>query len=56
MGGLERTGVLPFCPLLEGDEGGAMARMMARVGAYADELRLMGVRREELPVDLSLAS
>ena len=29
-----------------------MARILARVGACADELRFMGVEREELPADM----
>ena len=35
---------------LEGEAGGAAARSLARVGACADELRLMGVERAEMSI------
>jgi hypothetical protein len=35
--------------------GGVSARNLARVGACADELRLMGVERDELPTEVGRA-
>jgi hypothetical protein len=35
--------------------GGVAALRLARVGAYADELRLMGVERDEVPTAVGRA-
>ena len=48
-------GCTPFRHSLDGEEGGAAALTLARVGACADELRLMGVGRSEMPTDVGEA-
>ena len=39
----------------EGEVGGASARNLTQVGACSDELRLMGVERDELPTKVGRA-
>ena len=43
-------------PPLAGEEGDAVARNLARVGACADELRLMGFERDDVLADVGRAS
>ena len=45
----EDGGCRPFRLPLGGEKKGTAALIMARVGAYANELRLMGVGRIEMP-------
>ena len=39
----------------EVDDGGVVARILARVETCADEPRLMGVEKEEVPADVGSA-
>jgi hypothetical protein len=50
----EDGGCPPIRPPL-GGEGGATALSLARVGACADQLRLMGVERDEVPTEVGKA-
>ncbi len=45
----------PFRLPLGGEGGGASALRLARVGACADELRLMGVERDEVSIGVGRA-
>jgi hypothetical protein len=45
----------PLLPPFGGEEGGAVARRLARVGACVEELCLMGVERDEVPADVGSA-
>jgi hypothetical protein len=45
----------PLLAPFGGEEGGAFARSLARVGACAGELRLMAIERDGVPADVSRA-
>ena len=48
--GWDDGGCLPWWSPLGGEVEGATARSLARVGACADELRLMGVERADVSI------
>ena len=48
----EDVGYSPLMPLFGGEEEGAVARSLVRVGACADELRFMGVDRSGVLADV----
>ena len=51
----ENEGCPLLLPPLGGEEGVVVVRSLARVGACADELRLRGVDRDEVPTDMGRA-
>ena len=52
----ENGGCSPLGPRFGGEEGCAVARSLAQVGACADEFRLMGVERDEVHTDVGRSS
>jgi hypothetical protein len=53
--GWREWGALPLSPPLGGHDREAVARILARVGACADELRSMRVEREEVHANMASA-
>jgi hypothetical protein len=51
----EDVGCSPLLPPFGGEKGGAVVRSLARVGACADEVSFMGVKRNGVPADIGRA-